>query len=87
MYVLDTDVLGFYLNNPNQYPYLRDNILSADAKGLLCTTVITVEEMMGGLIDEIRKGATQKSEKKIIEAYKVFDRAARRFEAVYYPTL
>lgn len=69
MYILDTDVLGFYLREPLNYPHLYRRIKEADAKELLCTTVITVEEMTAGSIASIRNARVQQSEE-IVRAYK-----------------
>ena len=68
MYILDTDVLSFYLTEPQKYPYLCDRIEEADYKALLRITVITIEEMTAGAIAQVRTRRVQQSEE-IIQAY------------------
>ena len=68
MYTLDTDVLSFYLSEPQKYPHLCSKMEEADAKALLCITVITIEEMTAGAIAYVRNGHVQQSEE-IIKAY------------------
>ncbi len=70
MYILDSDVLGFYLNNPDNHPHLSKNIEDADAKGLLCTSIVTVEEVLAGRINHLRTAHVQKDEYSLLEAYR-----------------
>jgi predicted nucleic acid-binding protein len=73
VYILDTDVLAYYLDAPNEYPHLRDNIQDADAKGLLCTSIITVEEMVIGAVVELRKKEYQNGDEIVQQYYYLFE--------------
>lgn len=68
MYILDSDVLGFYLNRPDSYPHLCRKIDDADAKELLCTSIITVQEALAGRLDYLRSATVQKSDS-VLQAY------------------
>ena len=69
MYILDSDVLGFYLNHPDSYPHLCKKIDDADAKELLCTSIVTVEEIIAGRLAYLRSAPVQKSNN-LLQAYK-----------------
>ncbi|MBI3649819.1 MAG: type II toxin-antitoxin system VapC family toxin [Acidobacteria bacterium] len=69
MYILDSDVLGFYLNYLDNYPHLCQRIAEADAKKLLCTSIVTVEEAIAGKLSYLRRAETQKSIE-VIQGYK-----------------
>lgn len=68
MYILDSDVLGFYLNHPDNYPHLCKKIDDADAKKLLCTSIVTVEEAIAGKLNYLRRATVQKS-LDVVQAY------------------
>lgn len=81
MYILDSDVLGFYLNHPDNYPYLSRKIDKADAQGLLCTSIVTIEEAVAGKISYILNKHVSKKHRyyagirifiRIYEGYKKF---------------
>lgn len=72
MYILDTDVLGFYLNKPDNYQHLTRHIEDADSRGLLCTNIITVEEVLAGKLSHLNtvRQMRPRNEELLLEAYR-----------------
>jgi predicted nucleic acid-binding protein len=67
VYILDTDVLGFYLKASN--PRLTEKVKDAAGRRLLYITVISVEEMMFGSICELHKSHVQKDVVRLTKGY------------------
>lgn len=69
MYLLDSDVLDYYLHESRAYPDLCEKIDAADARQLIRLPIITVEEATIGAINELRKDYNQG---RLVQTYEFF---------------
>ena len=68
MYILDTNILRYYLTQPQNYPYMTEQIDRADLQRLLCITVVNAQELMAFAASQVRDRPDQR-ENIIIEGY------------------
>lgn len=54
MYILDTNILSYYLTQPQNYPYMTAQINKADLKHLLCITIVNAQELMAFSASQVR---------------------------------
>lgn len=69
MYLLDTSVVSNFLDERRFYPQLTDKILS-QPPGLIFISIITVEEILRGVLASVQKTKRQPS---VIVAYQYFE--------------
>lgn len=68
MYVLDTNILKLYFEQPQNYPYLVQQIRDADARRLLCITIVNTQEILAHAVNVIKDRPNQK-EHEILRLY------------------
>ncbi|MCI0487738.1 MAG: type II toxin-antitoxin system VapC family toxin [Blastocatellia bacterium] len=68
MYVLDSNIIIYYLAQPQNYPYLAGKMREADTQRLLCTTIVNAQEIIAGRLHAIKDRPDQKQQV-IIQLY------------------
>lgn len=68
MYILDTNILRYYLTQPHNFPYMTAQIDRADLQHLLCITVINAQELMAFAASLVKDRPGQR-ENIIVEGY------------------
>lgn len=68
MYVLDTNILKLYFEQPQNYPYLVQQIRDADARRLLRITIVNAQEILAHAVNVIKDRPNQK-EREILRLY------------------
>ena len=68
MYALDTNALKFYFEQPQNYPYMVQQIEDADSRRLLCITIVNAQEILAHAVNVIKDKPDQK-ERVILKLY------------------
>ena len=68
MYVLDTNILKFYFEQPQNYPDMVRRIRDADARRLICITVVNAQEILHHAVNALKDRPDQK-EHVILQLY------------------
>jgi len=62
VYVLDTNILKLYFEQPLNYPYLVDKIREASNRGLLRITIVNAQEILAHAVNVIKDRPDQKEQ-------------------------
>jgi predicted nucleic acid-binding protein len=69
VYILDTNILRYYLTQPHNYPYMTAQIDRADLQHLLCITIVNAQELMAFGASLVRDRPDQR-ENIVLEGYR-----------------
>jgi tRNA(fMet)-specific endonuclease VapC len=86
VYLLDTDITSNLLDPRRSSTALKDRIRS-QAMDEICISIVTVEEMMRGALDEVRRAQSRRRD--LVEGYAFFQRLnndLHRFAILPYTT-
>jgi tRNA(fMet)-specific endonuclease VapC len=71
VYILDTNILRYYLTQPQNYPYMATQIDRGDLQHLLCITIVTAQELVAWRLHPLKDRPDQK-ERVLLDLYEKF---------------